>query len=487
MAGLGETCTHVAAILFYLEALSRMKVARTPTEGPCNWVIPAYLKSAEYLPIRKTDFTSAKGKKRKLDQSIEEFSKPDQLGSGPSTYFDNESAVMDTTVKVTNEEMEILFKNLSTCYTKPAILSLIPPYSDNYVPKSAMDVFPKPLNELYNPDYIKIGFDELMDICNNFSISITEEMSQSIEKATRDQSKSNLWYKYRSGKVTASRMKAICGTRIEKPSKSLIKSICYPDAYSFSSKQTDWGHKQEKRARELYCKEVGPNHEMFEIMDSGLVINPQYPYLGASPDGIVSCSCCGKGVVELKCPYTHRDDTIKNAAIKDKTFCVMEEEGRLKLRHDHAYYYQIQTQMYVCDVTYCDFVVCMFGASFDIYIERVYQDKDLWEDCLKKAKNFFTSCLLPELLGHFYTRPTIESSEHVVQQQDSESECSTSDDRLYCYCHRPSKGLMIGCDNPDCKIEWFHTKCLGLKSIPKGSWYCEDCEKLVSQSEDQQN
>ena len=82
--------------------------------------------------------------------------------------------------------MEILFKNLSTCCTKPAILSLIPPYSDNYVPKSAMDVFPKPLNELYNPEYIKIGFDELMDICNNFSISITEEMSQSIEKATRD-------------------------------------------------------------------------------------------------------------------------------------------------------------------------------------------------------------------------------------------------------------------------------------------------------------
>ena len=101
MAGLGETCTHVTAILFYLEALSRIKVARTPTEGPCNRVIPAYLKSAEYLPIRKTDFTSAKGKKRKLDQIIEEFSKPDQLGSGPSTYFENESAVMDTTIKVT--------------------------------------------------------------------------------------------------------------------------------------------------------------------------------------------------------------------------------------------------------------------------------------------------------------------------------------------------------------------------------------------------
>jgi len=35
---------------------------------------------------------------------------------------------------------------------------------------------------------------------------------------------------------------------------------------------------------------------------------------------------------------------------------------------------------------------------------------------------------------------------------------------------------MIGCDAPDCKIEWFHLNCVGLKSTPEGSWYCSDCE-----------
>ena len=32
-----------------------------------------------------------------------------------------------------------------------------------------------------------------------------------------------------------------------------------------------------------------------------------HPYIGASPDAIVTCDCCGKGIVEIKCPYCFRD------------------------------------------------------------------------------------------------------------------------------------------------------------------------------------
>ena len=127
---------------------------------------------------------------------------------------------------------------------------------------------------------------------------------------------------------------------------------------SFSSKQTDWGTKKEKCARELYYKEIGPSHENFEVSDVGFVISPQWPHLGASPDGVVSCTCHGKGVIELKCPYSHKDDTIKNAVTKNNTFCLIEHDGKLKLRRDHTCYYQIQTQMHICGVNYCDFVVC---------------------------------------------------------------------------------------------------------------------------------
>ncbi|XP_038991719.1 PHD finger protein ING1-like isoform X2 [Hibiscus syriacus] len=48
----------------------------------------------------------------------------------------------------------------------------------------------------------------------------------------------------------------------------------------------------------------------------------------------------------------------------------------------------------------------------------------------------------------------------------------------YCLCNQVSYGEMVACDNPDCKIEWFHFGCVGLKERPKGKWYCPDCAAL---------
>jgi len=45
----------------------------------------------------------------------------------------------------------------------------------------------------------------------------------------------------------------------------------------------------------------------------------------------------------------------------------------------------------------------------------------------------------------------------------------------YCLCHQVSYGEMIGCDNPDCPIEWFHFACVGLTTKPKGKWFCPRC------------
>lgn len=45
----------------------------------------------------------------------------------------------------------------------------------------------------------------------------------------------------------------------------------------------------------------------------------------------------------------------------------------------------------------------------------------------------------------------------------------------YCVCQQVSYGEMIGCDNPDCPIEWFHFACVSLTTKPKGKWYCPKC------------
>uniref|UniRef100_W5MRN4 Inhibitor of growth protein n=1 Tax=Lepisosteus oculatus TaxID=7918 RepID=W5MRN4_LEPOC len=45
----------------------------------------------------------------------------------------------------------------------------------------------------------------------------------------------------------------------------------------------------------------------------------------------------------------------------------------------------------------------------------------------------------------------------------------------YCLCNQVSYGEMIGCDNDECPIEWFHFSCVGLNHKPKGKWYCPKC------------
>lgn len=50
---------------------------------------------------------------------------------------------------------------------------------------------------------------------------------------------------------------------------------------------------------------------------------------------------------------------------------------------------------------------------------------------------------------------------------------------LYCFCQRVSFGEMVGCDNDDCKYEWFHYECVGLKEPPKGKWFCSDCTERL--------
>jgi len=53
---------------------------------------------------------------------------------------------------------------------------------------------------------------------------------------------------------------------------------------------------------------------------------------------------------------------------------------------------------------------------------------------------------------------------------------------IYCDCHDVSYGDMIGCDNIDCPIEWFHFACVGITDKPKGLWYCPRCRPKFSKT-----
>ncbi|XP_068021238.1 inhibitor of growth protein 3 isoform X2 [Melanerpes formicivorus] len=66
----------------------------------------------------------------------------------------------------------------------------------------------------------------------------------------------------------------------------------------------------------------------------------------------------------------------------------------------------------------------------------------------------------------------------VIPDSDSNSQVDWTYDPnepRYCICNQVSYGEMVGCDNQDCPIEWFHYGCVGLTEAPKGKWYCPQC------------
>jgi len=130
----------------------------------------------------------------------------------------------------TESELENLFHNLSCGSTKPFTLSLVLQYSDSYVPKSSLQTFPRPLKSLQQAEYLKLSYTDFLDICESTEIRITDDMAKAVEKETQSPGSSKLWYTYCAGRVTVSRMKAVCHSKVTNSLQSLIKSICYPKA-----------------------------------------------------------------------------------------------------------------------------------------------------------------------------------------------------------------------------------------------------------------
>ena len=110
---------------------------------------------------------------------------------------------------------------------------------------------------------------------------------------------------------------------------------------------------------------MGDCHNNFQFTVSGLHVNPNYPHLGASLDGLVECERCGKGLLKIKCPYKFCDEDPNE--IEDES---LNTGNSKELHHTHAYYFQVQGQLSICARDYCDFVCWTpHGSTLNVSLE----------------------------------------------------------------------------------------------------------------------
>ena len=139
----------------------------------------------------------------------------------------------------------------------------------------------------------------------------------------------------------------------------------------------------EERAGGSYYTLIGPYHSSFTITKTVLHINADYPHLDASPDGIIDCDCCGKELVEIKCPRKY--STGLKGWENDKNVTI---DSSKNVKKDHPYFAQMQGQMFLLGIRFCDFFVWTLVEN-DYLLVRIERDKHFISNILPKLDDYF--------------------------------------------------------------------------------------------------
>lgn len=242
------------------------------------------------------------------------------------------------------------------------------------------------------------------------SLEVSYVKATEIEQSTVDQSQSTLWHEMRSVRLTASNFGNVIN-RKSTPSEAFIKSLFTSKDFS-NVASISHGREKENIARKLYTKKIRSScHHNVTVFQTGLIINPCCPYIGASPDGKVidRSSYEHFGLLEIKCPYKYRNNTPEEVA-GNADFCLEVRNGELHLKKEHAYYYQVIGQMAVAGIAWCDFVVF---TNKGLFVERIDFDHTVWATIVPKLAQFYINFAIP------YLRKVKKSTMHDASQNQS--------------------------------------------------------------------
>jgi putative phage-type endonuclease len=172
--------------------------------------------------------------------------------------------------------------------------------------------------------------------------------------------RSTEWFTARLGKVTASRVADVIAktktgystSRENYMAQLVCERMTGTQGESYNNAAMQWGTDQEPLARAAY--EAAKDVLVDEV---GLVIHPNIPMAGASPDGLVG----DDGLIEIKCPNTATHiDTLLSEKVPSK------------------YNTQMQWQMVCTGRKWCDFVSFdpRMPEGLQLFIQRVDFDAE---------------------------------------------------------------------------------------------------------------
>lgn len=214
-----------------------------------------------------------------------------------------------------------------------------------------------------------------------------------LEEATRMQSTSDLWHRERENRITSSKFRFI--TRRKKEVTPAFLKTIFKRSSTKPTRHMQTGIANEPVALEKYRRQYDGKLDLFKC---GFVVNPGVPFLGASPDGVVYDQEKAEfGLVEVKTLAAAMDEGFHiHEAYEEKKAGFLTD--KLQLDHGHHYYLQVQGQLALTGLQWCDFLVDC-GKEFSV--ERISFNRNEWvNETLPKLVRFYAAHMCNKENGH---------------------------------------------------------------------------------------
>jgi hypothetical protein len=200
-------------------------------------------------------------------------------------------------------------------------------------------------------------------------------------KETKGQASSPKWFAERKLRISASSAHKLAHAKQQRTRVGYFFARLPPGLPAI-----EYGKKFEATALEKYKQVTGNT-----VAPSGLFVAAEKNWLCASPDGIAS-SCAANGneeffLLEIKCPYRSRDQPFID--VPD----YLEGEGaHTRMRKSHAYFTQVQLQLYSNGFEKAHFFV---WSPSDYKLVEVKRDDQFLAQLIPKLEKIYFDDLLP--------------------------------------------------------------------------------------------
>lgn len=278
---------------------------------------------AKFVGGKRINFSQRRGYQARCSAAVVSFNKG-------STISSVQKAFSGASPKGKLKEMEQR-RTLKRKLNKEHPIKKIRKFKDkgdtqhNYGPNSAApDIAPEQLEKAKQ------------DFINNLTAMVKDR--EVIERSTILQRDSSDWIEIRKQIITASNFGPICKRKQSTDTSSLVKNILYKNNLSHITAVAH-GIEKEKQALEQMQEQ-----ESIIIKPCGLFIDKEYPFIGATPDGIVGEDT----IVEIKCPITAYKSGLENA-IKNNKIQIIHYNKKTDthdIKKTSNWYYQVQVSIF---------------------------------------------------------------------------------------------------------------------------------------------